>query len=450
MNPTVKHGTSTILRLAFAVIALVWLVAEGAAYGLARESARDVAELGDNALASIRLVARMGTDIERRRVLVDEHIFEKEPEAMARIERELDEAQADYARAARAYDPLSTYPKEAEARLRLERDVASVEQPIAAALALSRASRDDEARDLVRDLAPKFTAIERDVNDLVDINRRQAERTEASITKLQRGATRVQLVLSLIAVVATVLLGMWTSRIVARHERQLRADAEELEQKNQELDAFAGRVAHDLRGPLGTVSMAAATVAKEAPSAGAAVGILRRSVERMDALIGDLLKLSRAGTVSPGAVADVRAVAHAVEEDLRRRAKDLDAEVRVDVEPARVSCDEGLLREVLWNLCENALKYRRDGVAPRVELTGRPKSGSYELRVADNGTGMSESDALHVFEPFFRGSGTRSKPGTGLGLSIVKRIVEVSGGKVSIRTREGEGTTFVVQLPLAS
>ena len=104
---------------------------------------------------------------------------------------------------------------------------------------------------------------------------------------------------------------------------------------------------------------------------------------------------------------------------------------------------------MLWNLADNAVKYRRDEVAPEIVMVGRIVGGRYELRVSDNGVGMAPDDARRLFEPFYRAVRTRDRPGTGLGMSIVKRIVEATGGSVSVDSQLGRGTTVVVALPLA-
>jgi signal transduction histidine kinase len=119
------------------------------------------------------------------------------------------------------------------------------------------------------------------------------------------------------------------------------------------------------------------------------------------------------------------------------------------VEAAAVACREGLLRQVLWNLVENGVKYRREDVDARIAVSGHAGAGWYELRVSDNGRGIRPEDAVHVFEPFYRADPTRHIPGTGLGLSIVKRIVEAGGGAISVETEPGHGSTFVLRLPLA-
>jgi signal transduction histidine kinase len=168
----------------------------------------------------------------------------------------------------------------------------------------------------------------------------------------------------------------------------------------------------------------------------------------MDALIRDLLTLSRAGAEATATVANTGSVASSLEEELTPKVNSVNGVLRIDLEPADIRCSEVLLRQVLWNIGENAVKYRRPDVPLEVGIQGRKVGLSYEFRMSDNGTGMSVEDASRVFDPFFRASTTRSTPGTGLGLSIVKRVIEASGGSVSVSSQLGKGTTFIIALPL--
>jgi two-component system phosphate regulon sensor histidine kinase PhoR len=118
-------------------------------------------------------------------------------------------------------------------------------------------------------------------------------------------------------------------------------------------------------------------------------------------------------------------------------------------QPASVRCREGLLRQAIWNLAENAIKYRRPEVRPHLEVSGHPVDSRYELSVRDNGLGMSPDEASRVFDPFYRALRGKDQPGLGLGLSIVKRVVEACGGALSLDSKLGSGSTFVMRLPLA-
>ena len=93
------------------------------------------------------------------------------------------------------------------------------------------------------------------------------------------------------------------------------------------------------------------------------------------------------------------------------------------------------------------MKYQRPDTTPEVEISGGAVDYRYDLRVSDNGLGMSKDDAGRVFEPFYRSPRTQDLPGTGLGLSIVNRVVQASGGTLSVETELGRGSTFIVRLP---
>ncbi len=209
-------------------------------------------------------------------------------------------------------------------------------------------------------------------------------------------------------------------------------------------------MAHDLRGPLTTINLASARLERRLPEETLASERLRRAVELMEALIEDLLGLSRIGADEKLGSCDPSTVAEQVRADLAARIESEGATLRLDVAHGQARGSEGLLRQALSNLVENAVKYRRPEVTPEVEVVGRPGGSDYTLRVSDNGLGMSPDEAARAFEPFYRAKRVPTTPGTGLGLSIVKRVVEASGGSILVQSQLGRGTTFVVTLPLTS
>ena len=243
-------------------------------------------------------------------------------------------------------------------------------------------------------------------------------------------------------------VGAWASRQVARREEALSLNARMLELRNRELDAFASRVAHDIRGPLTTISLATSHLAATAPKEARTTEILQRGAKRMEALVDDLLTLARIESQVRGRC-DPRRVATQVEEDVAARFATEHGTLRSSVDEAEIACSEGLLRQALTNLVENAVKYRRPEVPPAVEISGTKLDGEYQLRVSDNGAGMSAEEAARIFEPLYRSPRMQHLPGTGLGLSIVNRIVQASGGAISVESRLEEGSTFVVRLRLA-
>jgi signal transduction histidine kinase len=404
--------------------------------------------LVQNVLSSVQLVTRMSRDIDRTRLLVDAHIFEKGAPEMANAEAQIAATRADFDRASRQYDPIATLPGEASRWQELQLDVSGLAAPLEQTLAFSRANRDTEAREALETLEGRFSAIDGDAEALVSMNRAGAEATVARVDALERASASRMRMLGLFGIVLSLGVGALTTNLLGRRQARIDRYAATLEERNRDLDAFAGRVAHDLRGPLGTLTLAVSQVARRAPAETGMIALLRRAVARMDAIVGGLLALSRSENTAD-AVCDPAAAAAQVKEDLAPRAQEQRIALRIEVEPARVRCFEPLLLQVLFNLAENAMKYRRQDIPTAIEIEGRARGDAYELSVRDNGVGMSSEDARRAFEPFFRGKRVQDRPGTGLGLSIVKRVIEGSGGTVAVESELGEGTTFHAKLPLA-
>ena len=126
----------------------------------------------------------------------------------------------------------------------------------------------------------------------------------------------------------------------------------------------------------------------------------------------------------------------------------------MDVTDEDVYCDKTRLNQVLLNLLSNAIKFTPAGgtVSVRLkQLTGKKRGcGQYEIRVKDNGIGMSPEFAKRIFEPFERErtSTVSRTQGTGLGMAITKNIVDMMGGTIEIQTEQGKGTEFIVRVPL--
>lgn len=441
--------TRVLLLTSFGSIAVLLVAVQIIEYFQWSDLRRSVDLIDKDALASIRLVGRMGMDLQGERILLDRHILEHDPVLMTSIEARIATARDDYARAAREYAPLAAFEGEAQRWHQLEDDVAASELQISAALQLSQHNQDLDANQLVIAAQPTFDAISRDLAALIEINELAATRAQHRVGELELRVLAIRLALAGIIILVTFGVGLRATRTISRTEDQLRQQALELENANRELDAFAGRVAHDLRGPLNTISLASSMLAERVPEETATTSIMRRGIAQMTSLVKDLLDLSRIGTAAVGAGASTEALAAVLAKDLGALVHGAGGTLRIDLAPATLHCSEGLLREALWNLGENAVKYRRPDVPAAVELVGRAEPGRYEIRVSDNGRGMSRDDARHAFDPFFRGEPTSAIPGTGLGLAIVRRIVEASGGKVSIDSELGRGTSFVLELPFA-
>ena len=107
-----------------------------------------------------------------------------------------------------------------------------------------------------------------------------------------------------------------------------------------------------------------------------------------------------------------------------------------------------VLKHVWLNVIGNAIKYTGENGRIRVSLRTVPENEEAELRVSDNGIGMDKDTANRIFEKFYQGDSSRSNNGNGLGLALVKRIVELCGGRIKVRSNVGTGTDFYVYLPI--
>jgi two-component system phosphate regulon sensor histidine kinase PhoR len=216
---------------------------------------------------------------------------------------------------------------------------------------------------------------------------------------------------------------------------------------------FVSNVSHELRNPLAAMGALVETLEGGAVSdpamAADFLGRVRQEIERMNALVADLLTLSRleSGADDGGALlvdmGDVLEAARTAA--IQKRGEE--ATVEIDVEPGvRAAADPFRFRQVVDNLLENALRFTPAGGSVRMSAT--VDGDHVRFSITDTGEGIDAEHIEHIFERFYKADPSRHDPGTGLGLSIVKHIVESYGGSVSVESTPGQGTTFAVLLPL--
>ena len=239
-------------------------------------------------------------------------------------------------------------------------------------------------------------------------------------------------------------------RLLDHRSRTAAAEGErvELERSNVDLERFAFVAAHELVAPLAVVSGAVQTVrGRFVGPDDAAQEVLAAAVEgcrRMQALIEDILDLSRAGRGSLDETVDTRELVADVCLELQDALAETGSQVVYDDLPI-VAGDAAQLRLVFRNLIANALKFGRPGVPPVVEVEASRAGEDWQFCVADNGVGIAADDREAVFGLFARSHPTI--PGSGIGLAICRRVVERLGGRIWIDERDGPGTAFCFTLP---
>jgi PAS domain S-box-containing protein len=254
-----------------------------------------------------------------------------------------------------------------------------------------------------------------------------------------------------------------------RAEARAQAAAVELARSNEELEKFAYVASHDLQEPLRKIQAFGNRLVKRfrdtlGPDGQEYVDRMQASARRMRTLIDDLLTFSRVSTKAQGfGPVDLGQIVCEVVSDLETRLSQTGGRVDVGELPT-LATDPTQMRQLFQNLIGNALKFARPGVPPEVTVRAvpwaslpadadsppPPAGDGFRITVADNGIGFDQAYADRVFELFQRLHGRGEYEGTGIGLAIVRKIIQRHGGQITARSREGQGATFLIDLPAAA
>ena len=217
---------------------------------------------------------------------------------------------------------------------------------------------------------------------------------------------------------------------------------------------FTANVSHELKTPLQGIIGSAELIENgmvRPDDLPRFVGHIHAEAARLVTLIDDIIRLSQLdeGDAMPTEPVDLLAVSQEAAENLHDAAAARDVTVSVTGQPSVIPGVRRLLYEVVYNLCDNAIKYNRDG--GRVDVTVAADADGSSITVADTGIGIAPEHQGRVFERFYRVDKSHSKAsgGTGLGLSIVKHAVQYHHGRIELESTPGTGTTIRVVFPSA-
>lgn len=250
--------------------------------------------------------------------------------------------------------------------------------------------------------------------------------------------------------------------------KALKATMVELQRRNKELQEFAFAASHDLQEPLRKISkfgelvMAHADDEMDSESA----DYVRRMVgaaRRMEAMISGLLEYARVSSQDqPFTRVDLNEVAEGVVNDLDLSRSREGAQVKIEPLPTIIA-NPVQMRQLLQNLISNAVKFHRTSIPPRVEIWSEllaeitpervpseslDEANWIELYVKDNGIGFEVKYLERMLQPFERLHGTGEYGGMGMGLAICRKIVERHSGKITTKSIPGDGSTFIITLPV--
>ena len=238
-------------------------------------------------------------------------------------------------------------------------------------------------------------------------------------------------------------------------EQRLMQAIEAAEAANAAKSQFLATISHEIRTPLNGVLGMAQAMAADALSTSQRerLGIIRESGQGLLTILNDVLDISKieAGKLAlEAAPFEIAATAESAHQAFAALAQAKSLGLRLEIAPAALGAylgDGARVRQILYNLISNALKFTETGAV--TVAVGRMRRG-LKITVSDTGIGIAKADLARLFEKFEQAdvSTTRRYGGTGLGLSICRQLAEMMGGRITARSRLGEGTTFEVRLPL--
>ena len=229
-------------------------------------------------------------------------------------------------------------------------------------------------------------------------------------------------------------------------------DITERETAEQTRREFTANVSHELKTPLqgiiGSAELLENGMVKQ-EDVPRFVGHIRKEAQRLVTLIGDIIRLSQLdeGDEMPRETVDLLTLSQEAADDLKTAAAEKHIAIAVEGRSETIGGVRRLLYEVIYNLCDNAIKYNVEGGS--VTMSVGERDGKVFVSVADTGIGIAPEHQSRIFERFYRVDKSHSKAsgGTGLGLSIVKHAVQYHHGTVELHSEEGKGTTICILLP---
>lgn len=232
-----------------------------------------------------------------------------------------------------------------------------------------------------------------------------------------------------------------------RAELREREYLAQLERSNEDLEAFAAAISHDLKSPVRQVHVLA-NILREDLGPGISGPVedslsrIERTTERMRSLVDGLLAYSKVQGGEDRGVLELRPVLDSVLEDLGEEVRAADAKVEISGSMPAVFANRTRMRQLFQNLLSNAVKYR--GERPvEVNVTAAALGDDLvQISVQDNGIGVPADCRERVFDVFLRLNPGSDVPGAGVGLALCRRIVESNGGRVWVEDSPGGGATF--------
>ncbi|HWE22415.1 MAG TPA: ATP-binding protein [Myxococcales bacterium] len=434
--------------VAFGAVALAFVVSTMVAQRAAREVGGLAAFIARDAAPGLASMAGVRGEVRRMQAIVSrEATLGPAPGDQTAIDdtrKSLDARLAEFG-------ALPTSPEELALLNDLQADIRAFDESVERVIAqLGSGHRGEADATLVHDLRQRADRAVTAASRLVDYEARIAEDAAFRIEQVHRRSDRVALQMDAICVALAIVAAWFVLRAVRHAQRIEEQHRAMLERRADELEQFAGRVAHDVLSPLGSVGLALSVAQSSgSPMVQTAAQRGTSSLHRVRGIVEALLEFARSGArPEPGAAADVRATVSELVDELRPQAEEAATDLRVEAPPdCVVACSPAVLMVLLSNLLRNAFKYLGESATRIVTLRVRPRRSTVQFEVEDSGPGIPAELGSRIFEPYVRDRRSAAKPGIGLGLATVKRLVIAHGGTLGARRGSLGGALFWFELP---
>ncbi len=437
------------LAASFAVVIVSFCAATAYSQSWAARSHRPALDITSNAAPSILELSSARAELRHLEQLIIEQLRAEERHQKVDLDV-MTASRSRFEDHVRAYLSLPFFAGERELWRDVDRTLAAFDRATDAVISAIGEDRPAAAaRIMTDDLEPAYDALASALMKSIEFNAEHAGELASYVERTRRRSLVLAVALDVVSAIAALITAGLVTRVLRRHDAVLSERNELLASQAAELEAFSGRVAHDLLNPLSAALLGTERVTPLVEDARAKQTLARvgSALGRARRLVEDLLSFARSGgRPEDGAVCEVADVVSAVARDLDDDARRVGAQLNVDVgHGLTVRCAAGALTSVAGNLLRNAVKYSgRPGNVIRV--VARARGETVRVEVADRGAGIAIDKLDVIFLPHIRADRTGA-PGLGLGLATVKRLVEAHGGRVGVRSELGVGSTFWFELP---
>jgi signal transduction histidine kinase len=349
-----------------------------------------------------------------------------------------------------AYLALPAYAGERELFREADQSVDDFERAVDRVLGqLSRKDVEEAREEIRRSMHPAAARASIAIERLIDVNAEQVSLSSWRIVHLRKRVRALSYLLELLAITIASLLIIFIVRATRATQRLSDERRRTAEVRADELEKFAGRVAHDLKNPLQAIGTRVQLAQRR--TGDESFVRLSQQVRSMSTMIDGLLEFAMSGAApQKNARADLARLAEEVTATVRDEAEAREVTLKLEPIPATlVVITAGALTSILSNLLRNAIKFTAGRPVRQVCLRGLEQDSVVRIEVEDTGPGIPVGEEQTLFAPFVRLESTQTVPGLGLGLATVKRLVEAWGGEVGVRSVVGEGACFWVELPRA-